>query len=142
MFAHRTATGLTIALLALPATATAQVQPNPDNRPATATSEPPSPAVTATVRVRPNPDNRAAPAVTTPNQDLSSPDAIDAARAGQIARQMRHYHPQPVATVQAPVPSHGPDWPPFAFGGALLLTAAGGFAAARVRARRSARIVA
>jgi hypothetical protein len=99
----------------------------------------PKPAATATAPVRPNPDNRAVTAVA---HDLRSPDAIDAARAGQIARQLRHYHPQPSAVAEEPAPSHGPDWPPIAFGVAVLLTAAGAFAGTRIRSRRSSRIAA
>jgi hypothetical protein len=138
MLTQRTATGLTIAVLALPATATAQVQPNPDNRSAAAPAVA-VPAVSAIPPVQSNPDNRAAMVV---GQDLRSPDAIDAARSGQITQQLRHYRAQPPGVAEEPAPSHGPDWPPIAFGAVVLFTAALWFIATRVRARRSSRVTA
>jgi hypothetical protein len=144
MFTPRTATGLTIALLALPATATAQggggggedvvVQPNPDQRTYAPTSS---------------------LAGTTSRQSFVSPDAADAARAGEIAKAMEHYErsqPLPAAARPAsppeggyqigtaPAPDDNPAWPEIAFAGVVLLATAGGVV--RVRMRRRQRVAA
>jgi len=110
MFTSRTATGLTIALLALPATAAAQVEPNPDNR----VAAPPEPV----------------PAVTAVARDLRSPDTADAAAGRQVEVA------SPTPAVEAPAPAGGTDWAPIAFGGGVLLVAAGGLVRVRVRSRR------
>jgi hypothetical protein len=165
MFTPRTATGLTIALLALPATATANLGPDQSGGGATPV-------------VQPNPDNRAeghftpkpydryygvdragAPtsslAGTTSPQSLVSPDAADAARAGEIAKAMEHYErsqPIPAAARPASPPEGGyqvgspsspddtPAWPEIAFAGVVLLGTAGGVVTVRMRRRRSSRV--
>jgi hypothetical protein len=146
MFSPRTATGLTMALLALPATATAQPT-SPDR----------SGGGDPTPVVQPNPDNRIfAPtsslAGTTP-QSLISPDAADAARAGDIARAMEHYEraqPVPAAARPASPPEAGfpipsapasspddtPAWPEIAFAGFVLLATTGGVVSVRLRRRQ------
>jgi hypothetical protein len=145
MFAHRTATGLTIALLALPATATAM--PLTDSAGGGA-SDPQS------VQAASDYDNwggdphprTAAPTsslagTTTP--DLRSPDAADAARAGEIAIAMEHYRrsqPNPVAAKPASTPDDAPAWPEIAIAGIAVLATAGGVA--HVRMRRTRRVTA
>jgi hypothetical protein len=148
MFAHRTATGLTLALLALPATATAQ--PFVDTSgggggggPATqqelshyygwgqTSSGARALAPTSSL------------AGTTSMQDLRSPDAADAARAGDIAKAMEHYQRSQPTTVAATPASHdndAPAWPEIAFAGVVLLATAGGVV--RVRMRRHQRVAA
>jgi hypothetical protein len=153
MFApHRTATGLTLALLALPATATAQSTDSSGGGGGGA------PAITAPLPygaaglVQPIPDERA---ITPPPQSLVSPDAADAARAGDIAKAMEHYRrsqPVPAAARPASPPAGGyqvashddntPAWPEFAFAGVVLLGTAGGVVTVRMRRRRSARVAA
>jgi hypothetical protein len=144
MFAHRTATGLTLALLALPATATAMV-PTDDSAGANDTPN----------RVSPRPFNgfshsgdRSAEgtsslAGTTSSQSLMSPDAADAARAGDIAKAMEHYErsqPAPAAAKPASPPSDDPAWPEIAFAGIVVLATAGGLV--RVRMHRTRRVAA
>jgi hypothetical protein len=168
MFTTRTATGLTIALLALPATASAK--PSPSDQ---------SGGGDASPVVQPNPDNRAEShftpkpydryygvdrrgllatsslAGTTSSQSLVGPDAADAARAGEIANAMEHYEraqPVPAAARPAAPPEAGytigttsspddtPAWPEIAFAGVVLLATAGG--AVRVRLRRRRRVAA
>src|SRR5918912_3630149 len=103
MFAPRTAAGLTVALLALPATATARPMP-----PSTDSSGGGEPASLSDyygwgqtqVKTNPRPYENyygaaglppSSLAGTTSRQDLRSPDAADAARAGDIAKAMEHY---------------------------------------------------
>jgi len=121
MFAHRTATGLTIALLALPATATAQTSSDGGGDPL---------------------PQAATPSATT-SRSFMSPDAADAARAGEIATAMEHYRrsqPAPVAAQPAPEPDDSPAWPEIAFAGVVVLVTAGGIA--HVRMRRTRRVTA
>jgi hypothetical protein len=143
MFAHRTATGLTIALLALPATATARplaadVAPTPGQPYAYYYSSGSDlfheegrtqrPARTSTVAS---------------SRSLVSPDAADAARAGEIAKAMEHYQrslPIPAGTEPASHPGNDPAWPEIAFAGLVVLAAAGGIV--RVRLRRDHRVAA
>ena len=143
MFAHRTATGLTIALLALPATATAtpladqsgggdppSVQAASDYDGWGGDPHPRTPAPTPSVA-----------GTTTP--DLRSPDAADAARAGEIATAMEHYRrsqPNPVAAKPASTPDDAPAWPEIAIAGIAVLATAGGVA--HVRMRRTRRVTA
>jgi hypothetical protein len=147
MLAHRTATGLTIALLALPATATAT--PLTDDSgggaaPALSSSRPYSfyngwPG---------DPDHRtglhtSSLAGTTSSQTLVSPDAADAARAGDIAKAMEHYErsqPAPAAAKPASHTGDDPAWPEIAFAGIVVLATAGGLV--RVRMHRTRRIAA
>jgi hypothetical protein len=64
-------------------------------------------------------------------QDLRSPDAADAARAGEIARAMQRY--------EAASAGDSTPWPDIAFAGVVLLASAGGLVRLRVlRARRRA----
>ena len=60
MFASRTATGLAVALLALPATAAAQTAPLPDQSGGGDSGSPSYSVQPARVEVRPNPDQRSA----------------------------------------------------------------------------------
>jgi hypothetical protein len=144
MSATRLATGLTVALLALPATATAK---------------PPSlsgPSLSDTYgwgqtrdKAHPLPFRfrygaaglpTSSLAGTTSPQDLRSPDAGDVARAGDIAKAMEHYQrSQPPVAVAAPS-DDSPVWPEIAFAGVVLLATAGGVVRARVR--RSRRVAA
>jgi hypothetical protein len=136
MFAHRTATGLTIALLALPATAAAQ--PAADQS-AGATAIPyygwPG-----------DPDHRTGmntSSLAGTSQSLVSPDAADSARAGDIAKAMEHYEraqPLPAAAKPASHTGDATAWPEIAFAGIVLLATAGGVA--RVRLRHSRRVTA
>jgi hypothetical protein len=136
MFAHRTATGLTVALLALPATAIADSAPSPTDAGGG------SAALSDHYGWgQPRHDRADAPtsslAGTTSQQDLSGPDAADAARAGDIAKAMEHYQrsqPAPAAADATPV------WPEVAFAGVVLLVTTGGVVRARIR--RSRRVVA
>src|SRR3954449_2000149 len=100
MFAHRTATGLTVALLALPATATATAAPLADHSAgANATPDPSnSQPFSGTYGVGAKPfhlQHSSAPHTSslagTTSQSFVSPDAADAARAGDIAKAMEHY---------------------------------------------------
>jgi hypothetical protein len=162
MFTPRTATGLTIALLALPATATAYA---PDSSgggaggPATSNPLPYGAAgIPGKAHFVPRPYDRCygVNCPTSP-QDLQSPDAADAARAGEIAKAMEHYQrsqPLPAAARPASPPEGGyhyspaashddtPAWPEFAFAGVVLLATAGGVVTVRMRRRRSAQVAA
>ncbi len=138
MFAHRTATGLTIALLALPATAAAQ----------------PATDQAAGAKAIPyygwpgDPDHRtgmgtSSLAGTTSSQSLVSPDAADSARAGDIAKAMEHYErsqPAPATATAASHTSDDPVWPEIAFAGIVVLATAGGVM--RVRMHRTRRVAA
>jgi hypothetical protein len=129
MFASRTATGLAVALLALPATAAATPAPQPDlSGGGDSGFSAPTPSRAGTT-----------------SRDLRSPDAADAARAGEIAKAMEHYErslPAPAAARHQPAaPSDDtPAWPEVAFAGAVLLATAGGVV--RVRLRRARRVTA
>ena len=138
MFAHRTATGLTVALLALPATATATPAPSSsqaysDHYGWGTVSDPQSPAAPRTSSL----------AGTTSSQYFISPDAADAARAGDIAKAMEHYQRSQPAPAAAKPASHTGEpavWPEIAFAGIILLVTAGGVV--RVRVRHSRRVAA
>jgi hypothetical protein len=147
MFAHRTATGLTLALLALPATATAK--PLVD----TSGGGGGGPATQQEYSnfygwgQMPSGARALAPtsslAGTTSMQDLRSPDGADAARAGDIATAMEHYQrsqPNTVAAKPASPDNDAPAWPEIAFAGVVLLATAGGVV--RVRMRRHQRVAA
>jgi hypothetical protein len=135
MFTARTATGLTIALLALPATATAR-PPSPDYAAGGDSQSQPL--------VQPNPDQRAV----APTSSLAgttsppiSPDAADAARAGDIAKAMEHYQrsqPTTLAATAASPDTDAPAWPEIAFAGVVLLATAGGVGRVRSRQRVAA----
>ena len=147
MFAHRTATGLTLALLALPATATAQ--PLTDDSGGGATQVQSSPRPYSFYDNWPgDPDHRttvhtSSLAGTTSSRSLVSPDAADAARAGDIAKAMEHYErslPTPAAAKPASHTSDGPAGPEIAFAGIVVLATAGGLV--RVRMHRTRRVAA
>jgi hypothetical protein len=160
MFAPRTATGLTLALLALPATATATPSSpslsgfagGGETTPAHSRSLPYRDYYGATGLVQPSQGERtSSPAG--PTSPSISPDAADAARAGDIAKAMEHYQrsqPIPAAARPASPPDGGyrqvasdddtPAWPEVAFAGLVLLATAGGVV--RVRMRRARRVVA
>jgi hypothetical protein len=159
MFAHRTATGLTVALLALPATATAapltDQSVGANATPDPSTSQPFSFHRGARTDVRTSslagttsqsfvsPDAADAARAATASQSLVSPDAADSARAGDIARAMGHYErsqPAPATAEPASHPGDNPAWPEIAFAGVILLATAGGVA--RVRLRHSRRVAA
>ena len=143
----RTAIGFTIALLALPATATA--------RPADLTAGGETGA-SHIVRLPYRdyygaaglPDMRAGASTSslagmTAPQNLAGPDAADAARAGDIATAMEHFErsrPATAAAKPAPHDNGVPAWPEIAFAGVVLLATAGGVV--RVRMRRSRRVAA
>ena len=140
MFAHRTATGLTIALLALPATATAQPSPSQSladhygwGQTQVKTDQRPHPFAYEGAGLP-----TSSLAGTTSPLDLRSPDAADAARAGEIAKAMEHYERSQPATTAASDDS--PAWPEIAFAGVVLLVTAGAFG--RARQRRSRRVAA
>jgi hypothetical protein len=149
MFASRTATGLAVALLALPATAAAKPAPQPDQ---SGGGDPGSPSYSdyhGLGPVRPSSAPTSSRAGT--SQDLRSPDAADAARAGEIARAMEHYErsqPAPAAARPASPPEGDhrpaapsddtPAWPEIAFAGAVLLATAGGVVRVRLRRARPA----
>jgi hypothetical protein len=168
MFAPRTATGLTLALLALPATATAtptdtfgggggdaaslSSHHGPGQTPAKPNPRPYENYYGAAGLVQPNPDQRTSSLAGTTSPQIS-PDAADAARAGEIANAMEHYEraqPIPAAARPAAPPEGGlrqvashddtPAWPEIAFAGVVLLATAGGVV--RVRMRRSRRVAA
>jgi hypothetical protein len=133
MFAHRTATGLTIALLALPATATAKLGPEPPN----------VQGATGYENWGGDPHPPASSFADTTSRSFVSPDAADAARAGEIATAMEHYRrsqPAPVAAKPASEPSDAPAWPEIAFAGIIALATAGGIV--HVRMRRTRRVTA
>ena len=147
MFTPRTATGLTIALLALPATATAQ--PLTDDSGGGATQVQSSPRPYSFYDNWPgDPDHRTAVhtsslAGTTSSRSLVSPDAADAARAGDIAKAMEHYEraqPAPATAKPASHTSDDPAWPEIAFAGIVVLATAGGLV--RVRMHRTRRVAA
>jgi hypothetical protein len=128
MFAPRTATALTVALLALPAAAAAD--PIPDSS---------GGGGAASLSDRYGWGQTQAPATTTP-LDLRSPDAADAARAGDIATAMEHYRrAQPPVAVATPS-DDAPVWPEIAFAGVVLVATTGGVL--RVRLRRARRVAA
>ena len=128
MFASRTATGLTIALLALPAVATA------DPLPYGAAGSSGNP------HFIPKPYDRCYGVnCPTSSLDRQSPDAADAARAGEIAKAMEHYQrsqPLPAAAQPASHDDNTPAWPELAFAGLVLLTTTGGVVAVRLRRRQ------
>src|SRR3954451_16436071 len=147
MFAHRTATGLTLALLALPATATAVPLADDGGGAATPASAPPSPYYYPSAGDLFHEEGRTAPpassAARTPSLTVQSPDAADAARAGEIAKAMEHYQrslPTPSTAKPASHPGDDPVWPEIAFAGVVALAAAGGVV--RVRLRRAHRVAA
>jgi hypothetical protein len=143
MFAPRTATGLAVALLALPATAAAKPTPQLDQSGGGDSGSLSSSAPTS---------SRAG----TTSRDLRSPDAADAARAGEIAKALEHYErsqpapaaARPAAARPASPPEGGhrpaapsddtPAWPEIAFAGAVLLATAGGVVRVRLRRARPA----
>jgi hypothetical protein len=142
MFAHRTATGLTLALLALPATATAGPLAAEAPRPA------PSPPYTNYYDDAGGGESDAQVPRTwsgtdVPLRSMVSPDAADAARAGDIAKAMEHYErsqPAPAAAKPASHTGDDPAWPEIAFAGIVVLATAGGLV--RVRMPRTRRIAA
>jgi hypothetical protein len=168
MFAPRTATGLTLALLALPATATAQPTDSSGGGEAASLSGHYGSGQTPVKRnphpyenyygaaglIQPDPEQRTSSlAGTTSPLSLTSPDGADAARAGEIAKGMEHYErsqPIPAAADPASPPEGGyrqaashddtPAWPEIAFAGVVLLATAGGVVG--VRMRRSHRVAA
>ena len=141
MFSSRTATGLAVALLALPATAVAaEPVPQPDQSGGGDSGSPPYSDYPPT-------SSRAG----TTSRDLRSPDAADATRAGEIAKAMEHYErsqPAPAAARPASPPEGDhrpaapsddtPAWPEIAFAGAVLLATAGGVVRVRLRRARPA----
>jgi len=149
MFTPRTATGLTIALLALPATATATAQPLTDDSGGGATQVQSSPRPYSFYDNWPgDPDHRttvhtSSLAGTTSSRSLVSPDAADAARAGDIAKAMEHYEraqPAPATAKPASHTSDDPAGPEIAFAGIVVLATAGGLV--RVRMHRTRRVAA
>lgn len=113
MFASRTATGLAVALLALPATAAAKPAPMPDQSGGGDSGSPSYSDHHGLGQVRPNPDQRSQPAPASPRKGDHRPAA----------------------------PSDDtPAWPEIAFAGAVLLATAGGVV--RVRLRRAHRTAA
>jgi hypothetical protein len=142
MFAHRTATGLTLALLALPATATAGPLAAEAPRPA------PSPPYTNYYDHAGGGESDAQVPRTwsgtdVPLRSMVSPDAADAARAGEVAKMMEHYErslPSRPAAKPASRSGDDPAWPELAFAGVVVLAAAGG--AVRVKLRRAHRVAA
>jgi len=75
----------------------------------------------------------------TTSQSLISPDAADAARAGDIAKAMEHYERSQPAPATAK-PGDSPVWPEIAFAGIVVLATAGGLV--RVRMHRTRRVAA
>ena len=142
MFAHRTATGPTLALLALPATAAA-MPPTDDSVGSNATPDPSSSQpFTGFFDARAG-EPTSSLAGTTSSQSLASPDAADAARAGDIAKAMEHYQrsqPAPAAAKPASPTGDDPAWPEIAFAGIVVLATAGGLV--RVRMHRTRRVAA
>ena len=142
MFAHRTATGLAIALLALPATATAKPLGDQSGG-GDGISSPPS-ADYSNWGGDPHPRDTAPTsslAGTTSPWSFVSPDAADAARAGEIATAMEHYRrSQPAPVAAKPASDDAPAWPEIAFAGVIALATAGGIA--HVRMRRTRRVTA
>ena len=143
MSATRLATGLTVALLALPGTAIAQTTPPPSTDSsgggdAASLSSLYGWGYTQTDPLPGAPTSSLAG--TTSAQDLSSPDAADAARAGEIAKTMEHYQRSQPPVAQAAPSDDTPAWPEIAFAGVVLLATAGGIV--RVRVRRARRVAA
>jgi hypothetical protein len=155
MFASRTATGLAVALLALPATAAAKPAQQPDQSGGGDSGSPSYSDYHGLGQVRPNPDQRSSAPTSsragTTSRDLRSPDAADAARAGELAKAMEHYErsqPAPAAARPASPPEGDhrpaapsddtPAWPEIAFAGAVLLATAGGVVRVRLRRARPA----
>ena len=146
MFAQRTATGLTIALLALPATATAEPLTDAGGGDATPDASS-SQAYSDYSNWGGDPHPRtAAPTSSlagTNSRSFVSPDAADAARAGEIAAAMEHYRrsqPAPATAKPASDPDHASAWPEIAFAGIVVLATAGGLV--RVRMHRTRRVAA
>jgi hypothetical protein len=141
MLPPRTALGFTIALLALPATAAA--------KPADLTAggeTGPSHMVRSPYRDYYGAAGllhmRTSSLAGTTSPQLS-PDAADAARAGDIAKAIEHYErSQPVPTTAKPAShdNNAPAWPEIAFAGVVLLATTAGVV--RVRMRRSQRVAA
>jgi hypothetical protein len=143
MFAHRTATGLTLALLALPATATAQSPADQSGGGDALSSSSLSDYYGWGGDPRPRSVAPTSSLAGTTSRSLVSPDAADAARAGEIARAMEHYErsqPAPAAAKPASPTGDDPAWPELAFAGIVVLATAGGLV--RVRLRRARRVTA
>jgi hypothetical protein len=143
MFAHRTATGLTLALLALPATATAQTFADQSGGGEASSSQPDSSYSGWGGDPHPRTATPTSSLAGTTSQSFVSPDAADAARAGDIARAMEHYQtslPTPATASPASPSGDDPAWPEIAFAGIVVLATAGGLV--RVRLRRARRVAA
>jgi hypothetical protein len=143
MFAQRTATGLTLALLALPATATATPLADQSGGGEASSSQPYSSYYGWGGDPHPRTATPTSSLAGTTSQSHVSPDAADAARAGEIARAMEHYQsslPTPATANPASHTSDAPAWPEIAFAGIAVLATAGGIV--RVRLRRARRVAA
>ncbi len=143
MAAHRIATGLTLALLALPATATATPLADQSGGGEASSSQPYSSYYGWGGDPHPRTATPTSSLAGTTSQSFVSPDAADAARAGEIARAMEHYQsslPTPAAAEPASHTGDAPAWPEIAFAGIAVLAAAGGVV--RVRLRRARRVAA
>ena len=143
MFAHRTATGLTLALLALPATATAQPLADQSGGGEASSSQPDSSYYGWGGDPHPSTTAPTSSLAGTTSQSFVSPDAADAARAGDIAKAMEHYEraqPAPATAKPASHTSDDPAWPEIAFAGIVVLATAGGLV--RVRMHRTRRVAA
>jgi hypothetical protein len=143
MFAHRTATGLTLALLALPATATAQPLADQSGGGEASSSQPDSSYYSWGGDPHPRTAAPTSSLAGTTSLSFVSPDAADAARAGEIARAMEHYErslPTPAAAKPASHTGDAPAWPEIAFAGIAILATASGVV--RVRLRRARRVAA
>ena len=147
MFTPRTATELTIALLALPATATAKPLTDQsgggDATPVAPSSQPHSSYYGWGGDPHPRTAVHTSSLAGTSSRSLVSPDAADAARAGDIAKAMEHYEraqPAPATAKPASHTSDDPAWPEIAFAGIVVLATAGGVV--RVRMHRTRRVAA
>jgi hypothetical protein len=143
MAAHRIATGLTLALLALPATATATPPADQSGGGEASSSQPYSSYDGWGGDPHPRTATPTSSLAGTTSQSFVSPDAADSARAGEIARAMEHYQsslPTPAAAAPASHTGDAPAWPEIAFAGIAVLAAAGGVV--RVRLRRARRVAA
>jgi hypothetical protein len=143
MFVHRTATGLTIALLALPATATATSLTDQSGGGDASSSQPYSNYDGWGGDPHPRTAAATSSLAGTASQSFVSPDAADAARAGEIARAMEHYQrsqPTPAAAKPASQTGDAPAWPEIGFAGIVVLATAGGLV--HVRMRRTRRVTA
>jgi len=143
MFAQRTATGLTLALLALPATATAQPLADQSGGGEASSSQPDSSYYSWGGDPHPRTAAPTSSLAGTTSLSFVSPDAADAARAGEIARAMEHYQrsqPTPAAAKPASHTGDAPAWPEIAFAGIAILATASGVV--RVRLRRARRVAA